>query len=248
MFLTPSQVVGLFCVLGCGEWRWRWVAVGRGDGGAGGGCEEMPAVLLQRIEQQRSGLRLTVCSAKFPRHPRSTRNFSQRWLLHFACASFSSFAGAAEHAFVRSPPPVPYPRSLTASTARVDCPRWHLPVCSLRSLQKSSLASAQAKKSEPLRTNWSPDCPPMGLFQECPRWGILTQPSNNPRLRFRSSRFRADFTQTQLRPPQPPMTRKRKASALQCKISIPFPRALQVYLLGLLAMIKCSICSYQCDN
>ena len=146
------------------------------------------------------------------------------------------------------PPPVPYPRSLTASTARVDCPRWHLPVCSLRSLQKSSLASAQAKKSEPLRTNWSPDCPPMGLFQECPRWGILTQHSNNPRLRFRSSRFRADFTQTQLRPPQPPMTRKRKASALQCKISIPFPRALQVYLLGLLAMIKCSICSYQCDN
>ena len=188
----------------------------------------MPAVLLQRIEQQRSGLRLTVCSAKFPRHPRSTRNFSQRWLLHFACASVSSFAGAAEHAFVRSHPPVPHPSSLTASAARVDCPRWHLPVCSLRSLQKSSLASAQAKKSKPLRTNWSPDCPPMGLFQECPRWGILTQHSNNPRLRFRSSRFRADFTQTQLRPPQPPMTRKKRPARYSAKFGYRF-RALDMY-------------------
>jgi len=29
---------------------------------------------------------------------------------------------------------------------------------------------------------------------------------------------------------------------------VPLPTALPTYLLGLLAMIKCSICSYQCDN
>ena len=27
-----------------------------------------------------------------------------------------------------------------------------------------------------------------------------------------------------------------------------FPTHVHAYLLGLLAMIKCSICSYQCDN
>ena len=129
-------------------------------------------------------------------------------------------------AFTHRPSPIHVrsPRRLPTLTARVG----FLPVCSLRSPQKYLLASAQTKIPKPRRTNWSPDCPSMGLFQKCPRWEILTQPSNNPQLRFRSSRFRTDFTQTQLRPPQPPMTRKKRPARYSARFGYRF-RALDMY-------------------
>ena len=44
-------------------------------------------------------------------------------------------------------------------------------------------------------------------------------------------------------------TTRRKATHRFCKESVIFDLLhVKAYLLGLLAMIKCSICSYQCDN
>ena len=157
-------------------------------------------------------------------------SFRRRWFRacpapfsrgHVFCVSlarsFSPSAGAAERTFVRSPAPAPIPRSFTAPTARVDCLCWLPRVCFFRSLQKFLFADAHTKSPKPRRTNWAVDCPPMGLFQSVSEAGDPAQPSNNPKLRFRSNHARTDFPPPQPRFPQPAMTRGAR-SALFVKI------------------------------
>ena len=115
------------------------------------------------------------------------------------------------------PRPAPIPRSFTAPTARVDCLRWLPHVCFFRSPQKFLFADAHNKGPKPRRTNWAVDCPPMGLFQSVSEAGDPAQPSNNPKLRFRSNHARTDFPPPQPRLPQPAMTRGAR-SALFVKI------------------------------
>ena len=164
--------------------------------------EEMQTALLQRIEQQCNGLRLTVCNGKFPRSPQSTRNFTHQWLracpvpcgLRFVCALFFPFASAAERTIVRSNPPAPYPRSLTvlALTARVGFPAFApcaaTEVCIGRRPNQEFQASSRQLGSR---------LPSGGAFLGVSEvGGILDQPSENPKLRFCSSRAHTDFLPT----------------------------------------------------